>query len=308
MNYSTRRFYDIPPFIETSPDMKKHICWITVVFCTLVLQVRPRNLQGQWPAGPGFVPGRRMPLLPDSWYRSRIWPSAGLVEERASGPQVSQVVAGEELLERSSLGDARVPAVETVPEDTSGLAATPPDISATTHESRSEPVAGALKGANADEHPVTRKASVMSDIYFVALVAGCSAVAVFGVVAAGYCFYKVQKNARAAADVDYPAYGVTGPNKESVSPTADRKLAQSAQMYHFQHQKQQMIAVEKNNTNRHTSASDVDTEEEENEEGDYTVYECPGMASGGELEVKNPLFQEDPIVPPAEAGKADKSP
>lgn len=121
--------------------------------------------------------------------------------------------------------------------------------------------------------------------------------AVFGVVAAGYCFYKVQKNARAAADVDYPAYGVTGPNKEGASPTADRKLAQSAQMYHFQHQKQQMIAVEKNHTNRHTSASDVDTEEEENEEGDYTVYECPGMASGGELEVKNPLFQDDhPIV------------
>ncbi|CAN7947947.1 unnamed protein product, partial [Ixodes hexagonus] len=141
------------------------------------------------------------------------------------------------------------------------------------------PVAGALRDPGPNEHTVTRKVSFMADIYFVALVAGCSAVAVFGVVAAGYCFYKVQKNARAAADVDYPAYGVTGPNKEGASPTADRKLAQSAQMYHFQHQKQQMIAVEKNHTNRHTSASDVDTEEEENEEGDYTVYECPGMAS-----------------------------
>jgi hypothetical protein len=31
-----------------------------------------------------------------------------------------------------------------------------------------------------------------------------------------------------------------------VSPTSgDRKLAQSAQMYHYQHQKQQMIAMEK---------------------------------------------------------------
>ncbi|XP_040063490.2 neural proliferation differentiation and control protein 1 isoform X2 [Ixodes scapularis] len=164
------------------------------------------------------------------------------------------------------------------------------------------PVAGALRASDPNEHTVTRRASFMADIYFVALVAGCSAVAVFGVVAAGYCFYKVQKNARAAADVDYPAYGVTGPNKEGASPTADRKLAQSAQMYHFQHQKQQMIAVEKNQANRHTSASDVDTEEEENEEGDYTVYECPGMASGGELEVKNPLFQDDrPVLPvPAE--------
>jgi hypothetical protein len=54
----------------------------------------------------------------------------------------------------------------------------------------------------------------------------------------------LQKNAKAAADVEYPAYGVTGPNKE-VSPTGDRRLAQSAQMYHYQHQKQQIIAMER---------------------------------------------------------------
>lgn len=41
---------------------------------------------------------------------------------------------------------------------------------------------------------------------------------------------------KAAAEVDYPAYGVTGPSKD-VSPSGgDRKLA-SAQMYHYQHQK-----------------------------------------------------------------------
>ena len=49
---------------------------------------------------------------------------------------------------------------------------------------------------------------------------------------------------KAAADVEYPAYGVTGPNKD-VSPSGDQRLAQSAQMYHFQHQKQQIIAMEK---------------------------------------------------------------
>jgi ABC-type sulfate transport system substrate-binding protein len=54
----------------------------------------------------------------------------------------------------------------------------------------------------------------------------------------------LQKNTKAAADVEYPAYGVTGPNKE-VSPTGDRRLAQSAQMYHYQHQKQQIIAMER---------------------------------------------------------------
>ncbi|KDR22956.1 Neural proliferation differentiation and control protein 1 [Zootermopsis nevadensis] len=109
----------------------------------------------------------------------------------------------------------------------------------------------------------------------------------------------LHKNAKAAADVEYPAYGVTGPNKE-ISPTGDRRLAQSAQMYHYQHQKQQIIAMESRVTNeRNGSVSEAESEEE-NEEGDYTVYECPGLASTGEMEVKNPLFQDDPTpVTPA---------
>ncbi len=55
---------------------------------------------------------------------------------------------------------------------------------------------------------------------------------------------RLHRNAKAAADVEYPAYGVTGPNKD-VSPTGDRRLAQSAQMYHYQHQKQQILAMER---------------------------------------------------------------
>lgn len=57
-------------------------------------------------------------------------------------------------------------------------------------------------------------------------------------------YYSLQKNVKNASDVEYPAYGVTGPNKD-VSPTSDRRLAQSAQMYHYQHQKQQIIAMER---------------------------------------------------------------
>ncbi|KAJ9576765.1 hypothetical protein L9F63_025339, partial [Diploptera punctata] len=116
----------------------------------------------------------------------------------------------------------------------------------------------------------------------------------------------LQKNAKAAADVEYPAYGVTGPNKE-VSPTSDRRLAQSAQMYHYQHQKQQIIAMERNiKYERNGSVSEAESEEE-NEEGDYTVYECPGLASTGEMEVKNPLFQDDPTpaTPAVTTGIAD---
>lgn len=152
------------------------------------------------------------------------------------------------------------------------------------------------------------------DFYFVVLVACVSAVAIFGVIGAGYCVYKVQQSNKAAADVDYPAYGVVGPASKdtnsngNLSPIGDRKLAQSAQMYHYHHQKQQMIASEKAVTTRHTSASDNESDEE-NEEGEYTVYECPGLAPTGEMEVKNPLFHDDitPVSsPPVNANNKDK--
>lgn len=105
--------------------------------------------------------------------------------------------------------------------------------------------------------------------------------------------------------MEYPAYGVTGPNKEKLSPNSgDRRLAQNAQMYHYQHQKQQIIAMEnKMHDDRNGSLSDAGNSEDE--EGDYTVYECPGLApTGGEMEVKNPLFFDDPTpaTPVAAAG------
>ncbi|XP_017778105.1 PREDICTED: uncharacterized protein LOC108563825 isoform X2 [Nicrophorus vespilloides] len=130
-------------------------------------------------------------------------------------------------------------------------------------------------------------------VYIIAIVAGISAAAMVGLIAFAIGWYNLQKHVKNASDVEYPAYGVTGPNKE-VSPSGDRRLAQSAQMYHYQHQKQQIIAMEKAAASeRHGSISEVDSDEE-NEEGDYTVYECPGLAPTGEMEVKNPLFQDDP--------------
>ena len=151
-------------------------------------------------------------------------------------------------------------------------------------------------------------------MYFVAIVAVSSAVAIFAIIGAGVCYHRLQRNAKATEDIEYPAYGVTGPGKET-SPTSggDRKLAQNAQMYHYQHQKQQMIAFDRyenydnicqyiiymkiidftrqgyyfqltflyshqNNANR-GGALVSDDESDEGEEGDYTVYECPGLAT-----------------------------
>jgi hypothetical protein len=141
----------------------------------------------------------------------------------------------------------------------------------------------------------------VNDIYFTSIVAVSSAVAVFAIVGAGVCYHRLQKNAKATEDVEYPAYGVTGPGKE-ISPTSggDRKLAQNAQMYHYQHQKQQMIAFDSHQNNANRGGALVsDDESDDGEEGDYTVYECPGLATTGEMEVRNPLFSEDQQTPKA---------
>jgi hypothetical protein len=66
------------------------------------------------------------------------------------------------------------------------------------------------------------------------------------------CFLsiRIQKRAETAVDSEYPAYSNTGHGSgtQKISPSttmSDRKLAQSAQMFHYQQQRQQMMAQEK---------------------------------------------------------------
>lgn len=76
----------------------------------------------------------------------------------------------------------------------------------------------------------------------------------------------------------------------------DERLAHSAEMYHYQHQRQQMLCLErhKDPAKELESASS----DEENEDGDFTVYECPGLAPTGEMEVRNPLFDHSTLSAP----------
>lgn len=138
----------------------------------------------------------------------------------------------------------------------------------------------------------------ISDVYFIAVIIGCSVAGLAGILVAAVCWFRLHKRMKATSDVDYPAYGVTGPaqagSKEG-SP-GDRKLAQSAQMYHYQHQKQQMIASERVSSHEATQhvdgGSDDGESDDDNEDGDYTVFECRGLATNGEMEVRNPLFND----------------
>ncbi|RVE43938.1 hypothetical protein evm_011407 [Chilo suppressalis] len=137
-------------------------------------------------------------------------------------------------------------------------------------------------------------------IYGIAVIAAVGTALVLTIIGFAFGWYTMTKRAKAAADVDYPAYGVTGP---TIDMTGDRKLAHSAHMYHYQHQKQQIIAMERNGMEQRNGSISEPESEEENEEGDYTVYECPGFATTGDMEVKNPLFSEEPT--PATPGKCE---
>jgi hypothetical protein len=135
-----------------------------------------------------------------------------------------------------------------------------------------------------------------NDTLFVVVVGICCVIGVVGLLAAAIFWYKIQKRAEAAMSSEYPSYGITGPNTSGgkISPSStmsDRKLAQSAQMFHYQQQRQQMMAQEKAHLDAKPVNSD-DSDDEAPEGGDYTVYECPGLAPTGEMEVRNPLFAE----------------
>lgn len=153
---------------------------------------------------------------------------------------------------------------------------------------------------NPHMHDKIDRIKAQNDYLIIFLIAGCTLAGVMAMVAAGVCWATVYKHRQAAANVEYgetkdgifnSTNNASVKSKSSTS-SGDRRLAQSAQMYHYQHQKQQMIAMEKANSetkqNDNSDASDGETEE-----GDYTVYECPGLAPTGEMEVKNPLFKED---------------
>nr|XP_020493707.1 neural proliferation differentiation and control protein 1-like isoform X2 [Labrus bergylta] len=132
---------------------------------------------------------------------------------------------------------------------------------------------------------------------FIILTSVFAAVGAIALVMAAVCYVKVKKESRLAQKVDYPAFkGGAGPPAATANGASmgDKTLAQSAQMYHYQHQKQQMLSVGNHKPEQKTVDTEVTSDEEE-VGGDFTVYECPGLAPTGEMEVKNPLFDDSTL-------------
>ncbi|XP_042336465.1 neural proliferation differentiation and control protein 1 isoform X2 [Sceloporus undulatus] len=135
-----------------------------------------------------------------------------------------------------------------------------------------------------------------NDALILGMIVVCTAAGIAALVVAAVCWCRLQKEIQLAQKVDYPAHSLPGPpSYDKISP-GDKKLAQSAQMYHYQHQKQQMLSIEKHK--EEAKVPESASSDEENEDGDFTVYECPGLAPTGEMEVRNPLFDDSSLHPP----------
>ncbi|NXS46370.1 NPDC1 protein, partial [Balaeniceps rex] len=138
--------------------------------------------------------------------------------------------------------------------------------------------------------PIPSNDNVVLGLIVVCMVAGISALIV-----AAVCWCRLQKEVRLAQKADYSVQRAVSPLPyDKISP-GDKTLAQSAQMYHYQHQKQQMLSMEKHK--EEPKLPDSASSDEENEDGDFTVYECPGLAPTGEMEVRNPLFDDSSLHP-----------
>lgn len=138
---------------------------------------------------------------------------------------------------------------------------------------------------------------IKRDGILVILISVCVLVGTVAVIMAAVCGIRLQRESHLARKVDYPAFG--GGDKPPKPPAAsngisvgDKTLAQSVQMYHYQHQKQHILSMGKHKEEQKSIPESECTSDEEEMGGDFTVYECPGLAPTGEMEVKNPLFDD----------------
>ncbi|XP_071396894.1 neural proliferation differentiation and control protein 1a isoform X2 [Centroberyx affinis] len=170
--------------------------------------------------------------------------------------------------------------------------APPPSVSALLNTPTQQPrTTGVESRIGPIAVPVPNKDSIIIIMITLSVVVGTVAV-----ILAAVFFVRLQKESHLAQKVDYPAFGGGGKPPATANGTSmgDKTLAQSAQMYHYQHQKQQMLSMGKHKPEQKVPDSEATSDEEE-VGGDFTVYECPGLAPTGEMEVKNPLFDDSTI-------------
>uniref|UniRef100_U3I3F9 POU domain protein n=3 Tax=Anatinae TaxID=2068716 RepID=U3I3F9_ANAPP len=143
----------------------------------------------------------------------------------------------------------------------------------------------------ATKYPVEASPIPSNDDVVLGLIVVCTVAGISALIVAAVCWCRLQKEVRLAQKADYSAERTASPLPyDKISP-GDKTLAQSAQMYHYQHQKQQMLSMEKHK--EEPKVPDSASSDEENEDGDFTVYECPGLAPDAPTSEELEQFAKD---------------
>lgn len=126
-----------------------------------------------------------------------------------------------------------------------------------------------------------RRKSEMNQTMSLTLIVICSLTAVSGILVVAMCWYRLQKVVM-AQEMAYTAY------KGGRQPTCQRSADQmSHYMQHYSAQKKHFQAQESNSEKKPCQQLSTDSEADAEE---FAIYECPGLAPTGEMEVHNPLF------------------
>ncbi|KAL6724529.1 hypothetical protein Aduo_019414 [Ancylostoma duodenale] len=103
--------------------------------------------------------------------------------------------------------------------------------------------------------------------------------------------YYIKRRRSSPDDSEYAPYAGTGPGfKKNKGDKGDESLAYKAQLHQYQQAKQKIICGEDAPAGLESDGEDDGADDENN----FSVYECPGLAPTGDIEVCNPNFAAHP--------------
>ncbi|VDK72883.1 unnamed protein product [Litomosoides sigmodontis] len=143
-----------------------------------------------------------------------------------------------------------------------------------------------------DDHETVQKTNLkpilhLGNFLSLAIATLCMLTVVVGVGTGSYYFFK-DRSQKCAADNCDLTYAPTGPGKSKKKRGGDESLAYKAQLHHYQQAKQKIISGENGAVPLPDAYESSETSDDD--ENNFSVYECPGLAPTGDIEVQNPNF------------------
>ncbi|MCP9263086.1 Protein cab-1 [Dirofilaria immitis] len=141
-----------------------------------------------------------------------------------------------------------------------------------------------------EDHQIVQQSNLTPPLHIanfltLAVATICMLAVVIGI-ATGSFYFSIRSQKASVDNYDF-TYAPTGPGKSKKKKGGDEGLAYKAQLHHYHQAKQKIISGE----NGVVTLPDVyESSETSDDENNFSVYECPGLAPTGDIEVQNPNF------------------